>query len=282
VYHECLNGCIFKPTISAFMEVSNTFIPTAGVVGLLPMVTYFFLVVAMFAFIVNFIFALSTQSIVPSGYRIAHTLTAVIAVVAGISYYVIQSYYHDMLAELATVTDINDRQTLIRESYNTIGQYRYMAWFITSPLLLIQVVFRLNLQLSEIKRPLAALLMAAVFMDFASYIGHQQLSFDNEIDVGMKVVWGLIATIDFVIILFTLNRLWNQFSERADPQKQRAFRLMALTTVMCWGLYLLGYFLTVAPIDLNWIHLIFTITDLVSYVVVALVIYFSSLKPLKQ
>ena len=262
------------------MDVSNTFIPTAGVVGLLPVVTYFFLVVAMFAFVGNFIFSLSTQSVVPSEYRLQHALTAVIAVVAGVSYYVIQSYYHDMLAELATVTDTTDRQTLIRESYNAIGQYRYMAWFITFPLLLIQILSH-NLKVSEIKRPIATLLMASVFMALASYIGHQQLSFDNEIEVGMKVVWGLIATIDFVFILFTLNRLWKQFSEHIDPEKQRAFRLMALTTVTCWGIYLLGYFLTVTPIDLNWIHLVFTIADLASYVVVALVIYFGSLKSLK-
>ncbi|WP_332368576.1 hypothetical protein [Spirosoma telluris] len=46
------------PTIFVCMEVANTFIPTAGTVGLLPMVTYFFLVVAMFVFLGMFIFSL--------------------------------------------------------------------------------------------------------------------------------------------------------------------------------------------------------------------------------
>jgi bacteriorhodopsin len=258
------------------MEVAQPFLPTAGVVGFLPVVTYFFLVVALFAFLGNFVFTLATLPGVQSEHRIAHTLTAVVAAIAALSYYLIQVYYRDMLAELATVTDVNDRQTLIRESYNALGQYRYMDWFIAAPLLLLQIVFRLNLRLSAVKRPLAALLLAGLFMFFASYIGHQQLSFDNEIQVGRKVTWGLIATIDFVFILFTLNQLWKQFGEQTNPANQRAYRLIALTTTVGWGVYLIGYFLTVTPIDFNWIHLVFTIADLISKIGVGILVYFAS------
>lgn len=273
---------IFRLTITLSMDVVDTFMPTAGVVGILPMVTYFFLVVAIFAFVSNFIFALATQSSVQPEYRITHALTAMIAFVASLSYYLIQFHYHNTLAELVSVTDANDRQTLLRESYNAIGQYRYMDWFITAPLLLIQLVSTLNLRLSDNRRILTGLLLAASLLFFVSYIGHQQLSFDNEILVGRKVIWGLPATLAYGFILFMLYRLRIHFSEHTEPDRQRAYRLMSLAIAMGWGIYLVGYFLTVSDLDLNWIHLIFTITDLITKIGVSILIYFVSIKSLKQ
>ncbi|GAB4033113.1 bacteriorhodopsin [Spirosoma jeollabukense] len=264
------------------MDVTNTFIPTAGVVGLLPMVTYFFLVVTMFAFIGNFIFTLTTQSTVSSEYRVLHALTAVIAVIAGASYYVIQSYYHNMLAELATVTDINDRQTLIRESYSAIGQYRYMAWAVTTPLLLIQVVFVLKAELIVIKRQLTTLLTASFFMVLAGYIGHQQLSFDNEVLAGPKLIWGAISALSYVVILLALYRLWKQFIDQISLNQQRVYRQVSLIIATFWGVYLLGYVLTVVDLDFNWIHIVYTIGDIATYIGVGLILNFGSLKTLRN
>ncbi|MBD2756911.1 bacteriorhodopsin [Spirosoma validum] len=269
------------------MEVTDSFMPTAGVVGLLPMVTYFFLVVAMFAFIGNFVLSLAIQPSIRPEFRIVHSVTAVVAVVSAVSCYLTQTYYHDMLRELATVTDANDRQTLIRESYNAIGQFRYMDWFITSPLLLLQIIFGLNFQRNAVKRPLIYLLTATLLLYFASYIGHQQLSFDNEIQVGMKVIWGLVATIAYGFSLFTLRRLEQQFGEQTTLTQQRAYRQMAYRQMMviiatCWGIYLLGYFLTVTPIDFSWIHIAFTITDLTAKISIGLIVYFTSTKSVEN
>ncbi|WP_420147422.1 bacteriorhodopsin [Spirosoma sp.] len=261
------------------MEVTHTFIPTAGTVGLLPMVTYFFLVVAMFVFAGNFIFASALLPNSHSDRRVRYALAATIAAIAGLSYYLIQSYYRDTLAELVSVTNPDDRLTLLRESYNQIGQFRYIDWFITAPLLLIQIVSVLNVRLADIKRTLAGLLMSASFLFFASYIGHQQLSFDNEIQASMKVTWGLIATIDYVFVLFALYRLWKQYGPNSEPVSQRTFRLAAQTTATCWGIYLLGYFLTVTPIDFSWIHISFTLIDLVSKAGISILL-FTSLKSL--
>ncbi|GAB4049619.1 bacteriorhodopsin [Spirosoma litoris] len=256
------------------MEVTNTFIPTAGTVGIFSMVTYFFLVVAAFAFLGTFIISLITPRISSLEQRNStepnsFILTTISTVIAGFTYYLIQSYYHDILAEMATVSDPTDRQTLIRESYNAIGQYRYIAWFITIPLLLVQLIALLRLPFSTYKRQLLGLIMATLFMVFASYIGHEQLSFDNEIETIPKLVWGLIALIDYVTIVFTLNKLWKEAGSQAHP----AFRLSALTVAGAWGIYFIGYFLTLAPIDFNWIHLAFTITDLISLIGIGIVVY---------
>ena len=248
------------------MEVADTFIPTAGVVGLLPMVTYFFLVVALFIFLSSFVFTLAVLPGNFSEQRLTNALMAIISFLAALTYYLIQTYYRDMLSELATVTDANDRQTLIRESYNAIGQYRYINWFIVAPLLLLQTTFRLNVRHEISKRSLVALLIAGSSLFFISYIGHQQLSFDNEIQPGAKVVWGIIATIDYVFIVLTLNRFRKQSREQMSSANQRLYQLTALVVTAGWGIYLLGYFLTLTTIDFNWIHLLFTITDLISLI----------------
>ncbi|GAB4021075.1 hypothetical protein GCM10028808_64770 [Spirosoma migulaei] len=265
------------PTISVFMEVADSFIPTAGTVGLLPMVTYFFLIVAMFAFLGMFIFALVSPRMTGPAqespvYSTISSLTIISVAVAGLTYYLIQTYYYNTLSEIATVSDPNDRQTLIRESYNAIGQYRYMAWFITTPLLLFQLLNLLRIRVSAHKRQIAGLLMATLFMVLASYIGHEQLSFDNEIQLVPKLVWGLIALIDYVSILFTLNRLWKEFGGQAHP----AFRLSAQLIGGAWAIYFIGYFLTLAPIDFNWIHLAFTLADVVSLIGIGMIIYLAN------
>ena len=260
------------------MEVAETFIPTAGTAGLLPIITYFLLVVAMLAFLGNFIFILVAYTrIAPepvsSPYRQMSILIAICTAVTGIIYYFLQGYYHNTLTELATVGDLTDRQTLLRESYNAVGQYRYMGWFITTPLLLIHVLATFKISFVTNKRPVAVLLMSAVFMVFASFIGHQQLSFDNEIQIGPKAIWGLIALIDYVFIVFTLNRIWKQVDDTTPLMNHPAFRFTALPILTIWGIYLLGYFLTLLPIDFNWIHIIFTLADLISLVGIVLVAY---------
>ncbi|MCK8490978.1 bacteriorhodopsin-like [Spirosoma sp. RP8] len=263
------------------MKLSDTFIPTAGVVGLLPMVTYFFLVVAMYAFLGNFLFALLSRTSVSPKHKSTQALTTIIAAVAGISYFLIQSYYRDMLAELATLADADNRQTLMRESYNAIGQYRYMDWAVTTPLLLLKMVSFLRVKLHEIKRPLAIMLLADFFMILTGYIGEQQVGFDNEVLAGPKLIWGAVSTVGYIIIPFTLYKLWKQYADRALPKEQQAYRLMALTTVTFWGVYPIGYILTVFAIDTNWIHITFSIADLINKVGVGLVAYWAGRETVK-
>ncbi|MFD2932743.1 bacteriorhodopsin [Spirosoma flavum] len=270
------------------MEIADSFVPTAGVVGIFPLVTYFFLIVATYLFLGNFIFALASRTTtqpeqVQNRFQnLSPILTAIISAVAGLSYYFIQGYYHDMLAELVTVTNANDRQVLIRESYNAIGQYRYMDWAVTIPLLLIQVVFTLKIQPSERRRPLVTLLVASFFMILTGYIGHQQLAFDNEIEIGPKLIWGAISMIGYAIILLTLSRLWKQVVNQVQPDEQRTYRLMAFVMGAFGITYPIGYILTVSNIDFNWIHIAYTIADITTKAGLGLLVYFASTKPVEN
>lgn len=255
------------------MKLADSFIPTAGAVGLLPMITYFFMIVALFAFLGIFLFALASRSTglpapASSRYQLMPAGMAVAAAVSGLVYYLMQSYYHDLLAELPAVTDDTDRQTLIRESYNAIGQYRYMAWFITTPLLLLQTVLMLNLDLIKSSRPLLSLLGIGSLLAFAGYVGHQQLSFDTEIIAGSKLGLSPAVAGCYAITFICFRRF-----DRAFTTLPLTYRLAKRIMLVSLGIYVACYFLTISRIDFNWIHLILTLTDVASQAGVGLLAY---------
>jgi bacteriorhodopsin len=264
------------------MEVNDTFIPTAGTVGILPMVTYFFFWVAIYALLGCFIFSLFSQSSAPSAYKHSRILTAIIAAVAGISYFLIQNYYQHTLTEVAAVGDTADRQTLFRESFNAINQFRYMDWAVTTPLLLLHMVSMLQVGFDKLKRQITLLLVADFFMILTGYIGEQQLSFDNEILVGPKLIWGAVSTVGYIVIPYTLYQLWKTYGNQLSTEVRWGFRLMALTTVTFWGVYPIGYILTTINADTNLIHIAFTVADIINKIGVGLIAYMVSTNTLKR
>lgn len=253
------------------MDFAHKFLPTAATVGLLPMITWFFMLIAFYAFVGNFIFALASRSSVAPEHRVSRNYTAIIAAVAGISYFLIQDFYRDMLTVLADLTDPDDRLALINLSYNAIGQLRYMDWAITTPLLLLKIVSMVKIRYRSHATLVNTLLAADFFMIFTGYIGEQQLTVDNQILVGTKLIWGAVSTIGYVVIVVTLWRIWREFAQAdtVHPEERWAFRLMALMTVTFWGVYPIGYILTtIDGINLNWVHTSFSIADIINKVAV--------------
>lgn len=259
------------------MDFLNSFVPTASQVGLLPMVTYYFLVVAFYAFVGGFIFSVMSRESVAPEHRVSRNFTAIIAAVAGISYFIIQDDYRHMLGVLAHLHNAADREIFMRASYQAIGQYRYMDWAITTPLLLLKIVSMLKVQPHEAKSSIFWLVFADVFMIVTGYIGEQQLSATGTILVGNKLIWGAISTIGYIIIPIILYNLWKRFENRAEPEERSAYKIMALCTVTLWGVYPIGYLLTMLPnFDLNWVHISFTIADILNKVGVGVVAYLAA------
>lgn len=260
------------------MEIAGSFVPTAGVVGVFPLVTYFLLIVATYSFLALFIFSLASRSFEASqpNRHIINTLTAVIAAVSDFSYYRIQGHYHDVLADLATVTDANDRQTLIRESYNAIGQFRYMDWAVTIPLLLIQIVLMSQSGPVVRRQLLTRLVAGSFFMALTGYVGHQQLAFDNEILVGPKLVWGAISMLGYGAVLHTLIKFWKDVVSQSSPNLRAVYKLITYALGILGIMYPLGYMLTFVDIDFNWIHVAYTIADTNSKIGVGLIFYFAN------
>ncbi|MGI4727176.1 MAG: bacteriorhodopsin [Janthinobacterium lividum] len=265
------------------MQFSDSFLPTANSVGMSSMITYFFLIFAAYAFFGNFIFAWLGKSGVAPEHRTSRHFTAIIAAVAGVSYMLIAHFYHEMLRELAHLTDPAQRAELLRTSYNAIGQLRYIDWAITTPLLLLKTVSMLKIQPSQEKRAIFWLLFGDLFMVITGYIGEQQLTADGHIMVGDKLMWGAISTVGYLIVPFILWNFWKRYKDTVQLEERRAFKWLALSTVTTWGVYPIGYMLTMIDgFNLNYIHISFSLFDVINKVGAGAVVYLAAKKVLEK
>lgn len=261
------------------MDFSDSFIPVSSNVGMLAMLTYFCLIISAYAFGGNFLFAVLSKTSVAPEHRVSRYYTAIIAAVAGVSYFLIAHFFHSVLKEVAHTTDQGQRQQIFRNAYNAVGQLRYMDWFITTPLLLLKMVSMLRVKPEHEKSIITVLLLADMFMIVTGYIGEQQLDADGSIMVASKLIWGAISTIGYVIIPVLLFRLWKKYQHTVQPVERNTFKLMALTTVTTWGIYPIGYILsTVHSIEVNYLHIAFSIGDVVNKVGVGFIAYFAAKK----
>ncbi len=267
------------------MQFPQTFVPTARDVGLLPMVTEFFLVVAILAFAAGFVFFLASKNSVAPWHRSSALLSAVICLVLAASYWLIHYYYHDMLHQLAATADPASRRRLIRDAWFAIGSYRYTAWAVTIPLLLLRMVLMLKVKTREVMQWLALLLGAAFWMILAGFIGDQQTGPDGNVLVWRHALWGGVATLGYAVILYVLFwRLAPAYGRRTDDEAGHAFRLMTWTTVTVWGVYPLGYLAAgfLPHLDLNWVQIADTVADLVNTLGIFVLAYLAGATELER
>ncbi|MGI4885403.1 MAG: bacteriorhodopsin [Janthinobacterium lividum] len=256
------------------MTFGDSFVPTAGELGILPMLTYFFMAAAAYAFLGNLIFSLATQKSVAPEHRSSRVYGAIIAAVAGISYLLITHFYHEMLHELSKLgAGSPQAPALIRHSYQAIGQYRYIDWAITTPLLLLKTTSMLRISSKEAGKTIVLLLLADFWMVVTGYIGEQQLTPAGEIVGGNKLLWGGVSTLGYLVVPVVLLGLYRRYAARCNEHERWGYRVLAYSTVTTWGVYPLGYMLTLTNIDLNYVHLGFSIADIVNKVGVAIVAY---------
>lgn len=268
------------------MQFPQTFVPTAREVGLLPMTTEWLITIAFFGFGAAAVFSLTTRNSVAPWHRASASLTSVICLVACVSYGFIRFYYHDMLHQVALTVDAGARRGIVHDAFFAIGQYRYADWAVTTPLLLLKMVLTLKVKPHEIKGWIALLLGADFWMILAGSIGDQQFSpADGSLLVGRHLLWGTLSTVGYLVIPYVLFvRLGPRYGGDADDESGHAFRLMAYSTVTTWGVYPLGYLVPALwpHADMNWVHLAFTVADLVNKIGVGVIAYLAGVQELER
>ena len=261
------------------MDAATIFLPTAATSGLLPTLSWFFMVVAMFALLASAVFSAQTRTHVAPEHNTSRVLTACIGLVAGISYFFIQSYYRSWLADVDGVPTYAES----KEAFLAIGQLRYMDWAVTTPLLLCKTFLMLGAKGKRATRLLTIALLGDVWMIVTGYIGDQQLSVSGEILVGPRLFWGAISTLGYLAVVYALYRVWMEFAPAARPLEQRGYRWMAGTVVTLWGVYPIGYLLiAVTPVDPNLLQIAYSIADVINKVGVGIVVYVVGSRLLEQ
>ena len=266
------------------MHFQEFFVTHAGQVGLLAVLTEYILVVTIFSFFGMTLFSFATKGAVAPEHRTSSTLTAIICFVAGCSYLVIRTYYHAMLETLVKTSDPRERHDLLYASYLAIGQYRYMDWTVTTPLLLIKNVLQLRVKPRQVPGTLFLLVTADLLMVLFGYIGEQQIDVNGIMLAGPHYLWGFVSSVCYAVIPFLLYRVYQRFAQQAEPAERRAYRWMAVATVTTWGVYPLGYMVpTLFPqANLNWLHLAFSVADVYNKVGLGIVAYLAAAKVMEK
>ena len=258
------------------MEFMDKFIPLAGQnLDLLSLVTYYTILVTAYALLASFVFSWFTRTHVAPEHNTSRVLTAMICLIAAISYFLIQGYYKAYLQELEGITDPQQRDVLGRQAYYAIGQLRYMDWAVTTPLLLIKTIMIMRVPPHRIKGLLTLIVLGDLFMIVTGYIGEQQIDATGQVLFGSHMLWGLISTFGYLAVIYGMWTIWSKHRQDARPIEQRAFKWMAIPIVTFWGVYPIGYILVAAVPSLNpdWIHIAFSVADVINKAGVGVIAY---------
>jgi bacteriorhodopsin len=116
--------------------------------------------------------------------------------------------------------------------------YRYVDWFLTVPLLLVETVAVLALATVVQRGLLMKLVPAAALMIGLGYPGDAQL---NLLYAGDAPLWGLLSTIPFLYILYVLFVELGKSLDRQSAAVQRKIKELRLLLLATWGVYPISF-----------------------------------------
>jgi bacteriorhodopsin len=158
-------------------------------------------------------------------YRMAVMVSATVTAIAAYHYFrMFDSFVHAFGPE-----------GLGAAAYN-VG-YRYVDWFLTVPLLLLETVAVLALAAAVQRGLLMKLVPAAALMIALGYPGDARLDLWGI----APSVWGLLSTIPFLYILYVLFVELGKALERQSAAVQRKIKELRLLLLATWGVYPIAF-----------------------------------------
>ena len=149
--------------------------------------------------------------------------------------------------------------------------YRYVDWFLTVPLLLVETIAVLALAKSVQRNLLFKLVPASALMIALGYPGELTL------DVSTRLLWGTLSTIPFLYILYVLFVEVEKSLDRQPPGVASTLRKLRLLLIATWGVYPIAYLFPVLGFDGTDAFVLkqagYTIADILAKAAFGLVIY---------
>ncbi len=113
--------------------------------------------------------------------------------------------------------------------------YRYVDWFLTVPLLLVETIAVLALTRAASRHLLIRLVPAAALMIALGYPGEITLS------TGPRIFWGVVATLPFIYLLYVLFVELTRALEGKTEEVRRQISTIRLLLVGSWLVYPIAY-----------------------------------------
>ncbi len=184
----------------------------------------------------SFLFFALAKGTLGNRYQFALIISALVVGVAGFFYYMILTNW-EMAFE-----SVNGEY--VKNNIPLIHIYRYADWILTVPLLLVELVAVFALPKAQSRSITTRLAVAAILMIAFGYPG--EVAESNAV----RAIWGIIATIPFLYIIYVL---WFELNDAIVRQAERIkllFRNLRLLTIGAWGFYPIAYmapFLDTSP-----------------------------------
>jgi len=124
------------------------------------------------------------------------------------------------------------------EGYN-VG-YRYVDWFLTVPLLLVELVAVMGLSRVLQSSLLKRLVPAAALMIILGFPGDMKL---NVFGISEPGIWGALSTIPFLYILYVLFIEIGKSLSTQSPKVQKLLKGARLLLIATWGVYPITFIL---------------------------------------
>ncbi len=158
-------------------------------------------------------------------YRMAVLVSATVTGIAAYHYFRMFDSFNDVFGPEA-----------IEGAVYNVG-YRYVDWFLTVPLLLVETVAVLAIARAAQTALLVRLVPAAAAMIALGYPG------DAGLDIGgiSAPIWGLLSTIPFLYILYIFFVELGKSLSKQSKQVQRRIKELRLLLLATWGVYPLAF-----------------------------------------
>ncbi|WNV74680.1 bacteriorhodopsin [Geodermatophilus sp. DSM 44513] len=213
--------------------------------------------VALGAHIVGFLYFLSRKDQIAPRYRTATWLSLAVMAASGFLFLRLGQSWDLAFAQAGA--------DMVRTPNRFDGGLRYVNWFVTVPVLLVQVLYALDLTRSVAQRLRVVLVSSGVLMVFCGWVGQ----FSAGRDDGTLLLWGLLGTPPFVVLLAALvPRLLGARAYLA-PEAATTARNLVFVVVFFWGLYPIAYLLPAFSTSASTavaVQLLFTAADVGSKV----------------
>jgi bacteriorhodopsin len=121
--------------------------------------------------------------------------------------------------------------------------YRYVDWFLTVPLLLVETIAVLALARAVAKPLLTKLVIASALMIALGYPG------EITTEVGPRLLWGTLSTIPFLYILYVLFVELSKSLDRQPVEVRGTVSKLRIMLVGLWGVYPIAYLMPVLGFD---------------------------------
>ena len=238
--------------LAALIGISNS--AHAEVVLLQPddFVGFTFWLVSMACLAATVFFFLEKQS-VPASWRVSITVAGLVTGIAFINYMYM-------------------RQIWVMTGDTSIV-YRYIDWFITTPLIMLQFYFVLSTTRKVPNGIFWRLLIGSIIMICGGYLGEA---------VHIKAMFGFIVyMVGWICILYEVfsGEAGRMATKSGNKAFVTAFGTMRMIVTIGWAVYPLGYlFGYLDGIDDNSLNVLYNVTDLITKIAFGLIIWSAAIQ----